>query len=100
MERGSLRVLLGEEARSETFARLSESETWNNVRGLGGGGGNETHLSPSGTRLPAPDQTPSTQAPLRPITARTKRASSSSYSILACSRDTLLSGPRSTSTVL
>ena len=58
----------------------------------------KAYLSPSATLLPAPDQTPSTQAPFLPTTTRTNRSSSSSYSILAWSRDTLLSGPRSTST--
>lgn len=37
MERESLRLPLGEEARSGMFVRLSESETWNNMRELGGG---------------------------------------------------------------
>ena len=56
------------------------------------------HRSPRGARVPAPDHTPSTQAPLRPITTSTKRSSSWSYSILAWRRETLLRAPRSTST--
>jgi hypothetical protein len=50
------------------------------------------------TLLPPGDQIPSTQAPFLPMTTRTKRSSSSSYSILAWRRDTLFNGPRSTST--
>lgn len=38
MGRGSLRVLLGEEVRSGKFVRLSESVTYNHVRGLKGEG--------------------------------------------------------------
>ncbi len=41
------------------------------------------YLSPNGARVPAADQTPSTQAPLRLTTTSTKQSSSWSYSILA-----------------
>jgi len=40
---------------------------------------------------------PSTHAPFRPRTTRTNISSSSSYSMRACSRETLFNGPKSTS---
>ena len=61
-------------------------------------GERRTYRSPKGTLLPAPDHIPSTHAPLRPTTTRQKRSWSSSYSIFACSLDTLFRDPRSTST--
>ncbi len=50
------------------------------------------------TLVPLPHHAPSTQAPFLPSTTRTKCSSSSSYSIRAWRRETLLRGPRSTST--
>ena len=57
-----------------------------------------TCLELKGTRLPLPDHTPSTHAPFLPSTANTNCSEDSSYSIRAWSRETFLSGPKSTST--
>ena len=92
----------GEEVQSGTCVRQSEFGIYKRkfVRVRPYSGVKEViDLSPRGARVPAPDHTPSTQAPFRPITARTKRSSSWSNSIFACRRETLLREPRSTSTV-
>ena len=83
--------------RSEMFAMLFVSATWGKISMQVVRTTQTTYRSLSGTLLPLEDHTPSTHAPFLPTTTRTKRSSSSSYSILACKRETLLRGPRSTS---